>query len=133
MVDGCTYCVKDVKSMCTSVEGTYCCTRRARHKGAHFACAGTDFHMIATWDNGSRVSKAMGMGFCFTGTLATLSRRAAKAAVKKAGGISYDTVNLEVDYLVLGSNGGGTLKHDAAIAKSVKCLTEKQFITLMAS
>lgn len=133
MVEGCTYCVKNVKSMCPQSDANYTCTRRQGHKGAHFACAGIGYHMLHTWSTGSKLSSAYGMGFCFTGTLAGMSRRAAKIAVKQAGGTAHDSITMAVDYLVVSHNGNNTTKHVTAKTKRIKCISEKEFMTMIAS
>lgn len=52
-----------------------------------------------------------GKSFCFTGALAGLKRTAAEREVRSRGGLSMDSVSVNLDYLVIGEKGSAFWKH----------------------
>ncbi|MEK9181089.1 MAG: NAD-dependent DNA ligase LigA [Patescibacteria group bacterium] len=64
-----------------------------------------------------------------TGTLETLSREEAKAAVRSAGGDWVSSVSKNTDYVVVGENPGS--KAEKAKSLGVKILNEKEFQKLL--
>lgn len=64
-----------------------------------------------------------------TGTLGSMSREEAKAAVRKAGGDWVSSVSKNTDYVVVGENPGS--KAEKASLLGVKILSEKQFLNLI--
>ncbi|MFN3974612.1 MAG: NAD-dependent DNA ligase LigA [Dehalococcoidia bacterium] len=71
-----------------------------------------------------------GKMFCFTGTLASMSRPQAEAKVKTLGGIPTDTVTRKTTYLVVGADPGET-KMAQARKFGTTLLTEEQFLALI--
>lgn len=71
-----------------------------------------------------------GKMFCFTGTLASMSRSQAEAKVKALGGIPTDTVTRKTTYLVVGADPGET-KMAQARKFGTALLTEEQFLALI--
>lgn len=71
-----------------------------------------------------------GKMFCFTGTLASMSRPQAEAKVKALGGIPTDTVTRKTTYLVVGADPGET-KMAQARKFGTTLLTEEQFLALI--
>ncbi len=72
-----------------------------------------------------------GKSILVTGTLETLSREEAKAAVREAGGDWSSSVSKNTDYVVVGENAGS--KEDKAKKLGVKIINEKQFKALLNS
>ncbi len=70
-----------------------------------------------------------GKSILVTGTLESLSREEAKAAVREAGGDWVSSVSKNTDYVVVGENPGS--KEDKAKKLGVKLLDEKQFLKLL--
>jgi DNA ligase (NAD+) len=64
-----------------------------------------------------------------TGTLASMSRDEAKAAVETRGGRVTSTVSKKTSFLVFGADPGS--KHDKAKELGVDCLDEGAFLTLL--
>jgi DNA ligase (NAD+) len=70
-----------------------------------------------------------GKRFVFTGTLSSMGREKAKAAVEAAGGRAMSAVSKETDYLVVGEGGGG--KAEKAAKLGVPVLDEDGFLELL--
>jgi DNA ligase (NAD+) len=70
-----------------------------------------------------------GKRFVFTGTLASMGREKAKAAVEAAGGRAVSAVSKETDYLVAGAGGGG--KAEKAAKLGIPVLDEEAFLELL--
>ena len=70
-----------------------------------------------------------GVTVVITGTLATLSREAAKAAVTGRGGKVAAAVSKKTDFLVAGDNAG--TKHDKAVQLGVPVLDDAGFGVLL--
>ncbi len=70
-----------------------------------------------------------GKSVVVTGTLDSMSREEAKAAVREAGGDWVSSVSKNTDYVVVGANPGS--KYDKAQKLGVKILEEKEFIKLL--
>jgi DNA ligase (NAD+) len=70
-----------------------------------------------------------GQIFVLTGTLASLTRAAAKDKIKTLGGAVKETVTRDTAYVVAGSEPGS--KYDQAKKLGVKILEEKEFIKLL--
>ena len=66
-----------------------------------------------------------------TGTLAKLSRDAAKEALRKAGATVTDSVSKKTDFLIVGEDAGSKL--DKATKLGVKTLTESEFARMLES
>ena len=64
-----------------------------------------------------------------TGTLSSMSRDQAKAAIRKAGGDWVASVSRNTDYLVAGDNPGS--KYEKAQEMGVKIISEKDFLQLI--
>ncbi|MBI2166332.1 MAG: NAD-dependent DNA ligase LigA [Chloroflexi bacterium] len=75
-------------------------------------------------------SPLSGKVFCFTGTLASLSRSEAEARVKNLGGSTTDSVTRKTDFLVTGSDAGAT-KTQAARRLGITLLDEAQLLALL--
>lgn len=73
-------------------------------------------------------TKFTGKIFCFTGTLLSMTRAAAKAKVENFGGRVASSVSAKLDYLVVGSNPGS--KYDAAQDLGVSIIDEEKFLQL---
>ncbi|GBD11786.1 DNA ligase [bacterium HR23] len=72
----------------------------------------------------------VGKVFCFTGTLASMTRSQAEARVKALGGIPTDTVTRKTTYLVVGTDPGET-KLTQARKFGTALLTEEEFLALI--
>lgn len=70
-----------------------------------------------------------GKSIVVTGTLDSLSREEAKAAVREAGGDWVSSVSKNTDYVVVGDSPGS--KADKAEKLGVKILDEKEFLKLL--
>ncbi len=70
-----------------------------------------------------------GKSILVTGTLESLSREEAKAAVREAGGDWTSSVSKNTDYVVVGENPGS--KEEKAKKLGVKILNESQFLKLL--
>jgi DNA ligase (NAD+) len=64
-----------------------------------------------------------------TGTLAKLSRDAAKEALRKAGATVTDSVSQKTNFLIVGEDAGSKL--DKARALGVRTLTEQEFLLML--
>ncbi|MBI2053081.1 MAG: NAD-dependent DNA ligase LigA, partial [Candidatus Ryanbacteria bacterium] len=73
--------------------------------------------------------KLTGKTFVFTGELESMSREAAKAAVRTLGGDATEAVSRNTDYVVAGFSPGS--KYDRAKKLGVKILTEKEFLAMI--
>ena len=79
-----------------------------------------------------RGGKLSGKTFVLTGTLASMTREEAEAAIKAAGGEATGSVSKKTDYVVAGENPGGT-KYAKAQAMDVPIITEKEFLKLLSA
>ncbi|MDP3962966.1 MAG: NAD-dependent DNA ligase LigA, partial [bacterium] len=75
--------------------------------------------------------KLKGLKMVVTGTLESMSRDQAKAAIRGAGGDWISSVSKNTDYVVVGSEPGS--KFDQAKKLGVRTLTEKEFLNLLSS
>ncbi len=73
--------------------------------------------------------KLTGKTFVVTGTLESMSREEAEAAVRKLGGKTPGSVSKATSYVVVGENAGS--KADKAKKLGVPTLTEKEFLALI--
>ncbi|MCX7896316.1 MAG: NAD-dependent DNA ligase LigA [Rhodocyclaceae bacterium] len=73
--------------------------------------------------------KLAGKTFVLTGTLSSLTRAAAKAAIEAAGGKVTESVSKKTDFVVVGEEPGS--KYDKARALGVTVLDEAQFLELL--
>ena len=71
-----------------------------------------------------------GTSFCFTGTLASMTRSEAEQRVEALGAHATDSVTRKTTYLVAGADPGGT-KMTAAQKYGTTVLTEEQFLGLI--
>lgn len=74
-------------------------------------------------------SKITGKSFVITGGLESYSREGAKEAIRERGGEVHETVTIETDYVVVGSDPGS--KYDKAKKLGTKMITEEQFKNLL--
>ncbi len=72
-----------------------------------------------------------GTKFVLTGTLTTISRRDATAALESLGGKVTSSVSKETDYVVVGDDPGS--KYDKAVALKRRILDENEFMKLLRS
>ena len=70
-----------------------------------------------------------GQQFVLTGTLLTMTREQAKAAIEARGGRVTSSVSKKTSYVVVGEDPGS--KHDKAVSLEVKCLSEGEFAGLL--
>jgi DNA ligase (NAD+) len=70
-----------------------------------------------------------GKSFVFTGTLTSMSRAEAKAAVENLGGSLHSTVTAKTSYLVAGTDPGSKL--DKAKAAGLEVISEEAFLKLI--
>ncbi|WP_185869356.1 NAD-dependent DNA ligase LigA [Blattabacterium cuenoti] len=68
-----------------------------------------------------------GKSFVFTGKLSCMTRNKAKNMIEILGGRVYNTVNNNIDFIVVGKNFGSKLKKSMKI-KNIQILKEKIFI-----
>jgi DNA ligase (NAD+) len=73
--------------------------------------------------------RLVGKTFVLTGTLPTLSRDAASALIREAGGTVSGSVSTNTDYVIAGESAGSKL--EKAKALGVPCLTEPEFQALL--
>ena len=71
----------------------------------------------------------VGKTFVLTGTLATLTRDAAREAIERRGGRVIGSVSKKTDYVVVGASPGS--KADDARRLGVTMLDEKEFLALV--
>ncbi|MDT8368919.1 MAG: NAD-dependent DNA ligase LigA [Longimicrobiales bacterium] len=76
-------------------------------------------------------SPLAGKRFVLTGTLATLTRSAAKKLIEGVGGKVTGSVSKSTDYVVVGEDPGG--KHDDAVKLGIETLDETAFVALIES
>jgi len=76
-------------------------------------------------------SKIAGLAFVLTGTLETIGREEAKAALRKLGAEIKESVSKNTDYVVVGADPGE--KYVKAQQLGVKTLNEKEFLRLIES
>lgn len=76
-----------------------------------------------------RASTLQGKTFVLTGTLATISREAAKEMIIQAGGKVSSSVGRKIDYLLLGENPGS--KYAEAQELGIPMLNEQEFLKLL--
>src|SRR3989344_750054 len=74
--------------------------------------------------------KLTGKSFVFTGELESISREAAKNAVRAHGGNASEAVSKKTDYVVVGASPGS--KYDKAKKLGVAIMSEKEFLKLIA-
>jgi DNA ligase (NAD+) len=74
-------------------------------------------------------SAFQGKQFVLTGTLETMTREQAKAAIEVRGGRVTSSVSRKTSYVVVGSDAGS--KHARALELGVECLTEEAFAALL--
>jgi len=84
---------------------------------------------IAAPSNGPLV----GRSFCFTGSLATMTRSKAQDIVREAGGTVTSTVSKTLSYLVTNDPESGSSKNAKAIKFGVRIITEAEFLVLASS
>jgi DNA ligase (NAD+) len=70
-----------------------------------------------------------GMNFVFTGTLAQLSRDAAKRIVEKEGGHATGSVSRKTDYVIAGADAGSKLTKARELG--IKVISEMEFLKLL--
>ena len=73
-----------------------------------------------------------GLTFCFTGTMASMTRSQAEERVKALGAVATDSVTRRTTYLVAGSEPGAS-KLRQAERSGTQALTEEQFLELLES
>lgn len=73
--------------------------------------------------------KLAGKTFVLTGSLASMSREAAKEKIREQGGDASESVSKNTDYVVAGSEPGS--KYEKAKKLGVKILNEKEFLELL--
>lgn len=76
--------------------------------------------------------------FCFTGEMAAMKRSEGQKRVEALGGITTNSVTKDLDYLVVGSEGGAGSKLNKAQKYSeagtgIQIIKEKQFLKLIGS
>jgi DNA ligase (NAD+) len=70
-----------------------------------------------------------GQQFVLTGSLETMTREQAKAAIEARGGRVTSSVSKKTSYVVVGKDPGS--KHAKAVELEVKCLSETEFAELL--
>jgi DNA ligase (NAD+) len=70
-----------------------------------------------------------GQQFVVTGSLETMTREQAKAAIEARGGRVTSSVSKKTSYVVVGKDPGS--KHEKALALGVECLAEEAFAKLL--
>jgi DNA ligase (NAD+) len=70
-----------------------------------------------------------GKTLVLTGTLATMTRRAAEEAIRRLGGKTSSSVSRRTDYVVVGQDPGS--KYQKAQELGVPILTEEEFIQFL--
>lgn len=76
-------------------------------------------------------SNLNGLSFVLTGTLETMTREEAKAAIESLGGKVSSSISGQTDYIVVGKNPGE--KWQKAQALGVKALSEEEFLKMLKS
>ena len=74
-------------------------------------------------------SAFQGQQFVLTGTLETMTREQAKAAIEARGGRVTSSVSKKTSYVVVGKDAGS--KHARALELERKCLSEEEFAALL--
>lgn len=72
-----------------------------------------------------------GRSFCFTGSLASMTRAQAQDLVRSSGGSVTSSVTKTLDYLVTNDTASGSSKNRKAEELGVEIITEEQFISLV--
>jgi DNA ligase (NAD+) len=72
-----------------------------------------------------------GKSFCFTGTLASMTRGAAQDIVRKAGGTVTSTVTKTLSFLVTNDPDSGSSKNEKAVKLGVAVIGEHEFLTML--
>ncbi|MBC8231506.1 NAD-dependent DNA ligase LigA [bacterium] len=72
-----------------------------------------------------------GKTFVFTGTLSTMTRAEATAAIKAAGGRVTSSVSKKTDYVIAGESPGS--KYDKAVQMEITVLNEEEFKKLVSN
>jgi DNA ligase (NAD+) len=80
-------------------------------------------------ERAQRSGRLLGQTFVITGTLAALSREAAKARIEASGGKVTNSLSQKTSYLVVGESPGSKL--DKAVKLGVKTLDEAAFLQLL--
>ena len=84
-----------------------------------------------TFDDRRHGGALAGQSFCFTGTLDTMSRKQAAAAVEAAGGEVRSAVSAQVSYVVTNNPGSDSAKLKSARAHRVAIIDEREFLRLI--
>jgi DNA ligase (NAD+) len=95
---------------------------RLEHAGVRTQEAGTAHASSAAFQ---------GQQFVLTGSLETMTREQAKAAIEARGGRVTSSVSKKTSYVVAGRDPGS--KRDKAVELEVKCLSETEFAELLAA
>jgi DNA ligase (NAD+) len=75
------------------------------------------------------VQKFSGKSFVLTGTLAAMTREAAKENIESLGGKVVSSVSKNTDFVVVGSDAGSKL--EKARALGIQLIDEKKFVTML--
>ncbi len=97
---------------------------------ARLRAAGVQFVPVATAPVADAPQPLAGKTFVLTGTLPTLSREAASARIRDAGGEVKGSVSKKTDFVVAGEAAGSKL--DKAVALGVPVLDEAALLALLA-
>ncbi|MFW5742069.1 MAG: NAD-dependent DNA ligase LigA [Spirochaetota bacterium] len=73
-----------------------------------------------------------GLSFCFTGSLATMTRSAAQGRVRDAGGTVTSTITKGLSYLVTNDPESGSSKNRKARKLGIPIIDEEQFLAMLA-
>jgi DNA ligase (NAD+) len=102
---------------------------RNRALVAKLAAAGVNMASLQPEPDAGGPGPLAGRTFVLTGTLATMTREEATAAIERLGGKVSGSVSRKTSYLVVGEGGGN--KQEKAAALGVATLTEDQFRELI--
>jgi DNA ligase (NAD+) len=102
---------------------------RNRALVAKLAAAGVNMASLQPEPDAGGPGPLAGRTLVLTGTLATMTREEATAAIERLGGKVSGSVSRKTSYLVVGEGGGG--KQEKAAALGVATLTEDQFRELI--
>lgn len=101
----------------------------AKHNRAYIERLLTAGIKITNEKHEAKSAKLKGLKIVVTGTLASMSRDEAKAAVRRAGGGWVSSVSKNTGYVVVGSEPGS--KYEKAKKLGVRILTEEEFRALL--
>ena len=73
-----------------------------------------------------------GVSFCFTGSLATMTRSAAQDRVRDAGGTVTSTITKDLSYLVTNDPESGSSKNRKATKLGIPIVDEQRFLAMLA-